>query len=119
MTDLRYAFRQLRKNPGFTAVAVLTLALGIGANTAIFSAIYSVLLKPLPFPDGARLVSVRQMMKREDWRRSAFSVPDFRDYRAQATRSSTISPHLASRRHWVVRSSRRKTRRRIECAWSS
>src|SRR3989442_1628859 len=87
MNDLRFAFRQLLKNPGFTAVAVLTRALGMGATTATFSAVYSVLLKPLPFPDSARLVSVRQMMKREDWRRSAFSVPDFRDYRAQATRS--------------------------------
>src|SRR5438034_9364044 len=58
MNDLKFAFRQLLKNPGFTAVAVLTLALGIGATTAIFSAVYSVLLKPLPFPDSARLVSV-------------------------------------------------------------
>src|SRR5882762_9837121 len=58
MNDLRYALRQLLKNPGFTAVAVLTLALGIGASTAIFSLINAALLRALPFPDSDRLAVI-------------------------------------------------------------
>src|SRR5215212_12071425 len=81
------AFRSLLKAPGFATVAILTLAIGLGANTAIFSAVYSILLKPLPFPESDRLVSVRAMVKRDTWERRAFSPPDFRDYRAQTTGS--------------------------------
>src|SRR5439155_11322975 len=71
--DLRFGVRTLRKSPGFTAVAVLTLALGIGANTVIFSAVYAVLLKPLPFKDSDRLVFIEKKNPPRGWTRNPIS----------------------------------------------
>jgi putative ABC transport system permease protein len=79
--DLRYAGRALRRNPGFTLVAVLTLALGIGANTAIFSVINGVLLRPLPYPQPDRLVRVFTSFRGSGTERYAVSQPEFMDYK--------------------------------------
>ena len=79
--DLKFALRQLLKNPGFTVVAVLTLALGIGANTAMFSIINAVLIRPLPFRNPGELVSVWQEYPKRAWPRANFSMPNFADLR--------------------------------------
>jgi putative ABC transport system permease protein len=83
LQDFRFGLRMLRRNPGFTAVAVLTLGLGIGSNTAIFSVVNAVLLRGLPYENGDRLVIVQQQAPRAGLLDVPFSVPELTDYRSQ------------------------------------
>ena len=84
MQDLRYALRSLRKQPVFTLVAVLTLTLGIGANTAIFSLLYQTLLRPLPYPNADRLVFVWNSYRGINLNQASVSIPDYLDRKTQA-----------------------------------
>jgi putative ABC transport system permease protein len=96
--DLIFGARMLRKQPGFTVVAVLTLALGIGANTAIFSMVYSILLRPLNFPDSDRIVTVwEDHMRRGGPQREWTSPPGYQDWREQ----STVFSHSAALTGWA------------------
>ena len=88
MQDLRFGVRLITKSPGFTAVAVLTLALGIGANTALFSVVNGVLLNPLPYPEPEQLVTLHE--SKPNFEAGSISFPNFLDWRKQNTTFSMM-----------------------------
>src|SRR5258708_13069745 len=91
--DVRYGLRMLGKNPGSTAVAVLTLALGVGATTAIFSVVYCVLLRPLPYPDSNRIMAIFEITSKG--RPSRIADPNFDDFREQSPSFEAIAKYQA------------------------
>ncbi|NIR46261.1 MAG: ABC transporter permease [Gemmatimonadetes bacterium] len=93
LQDLRFAFRTLRKTPGYTAVALITLALGIGANTAIFSLVQGVLLRPLPYPDADRLVRIWEISSDGHVMQGAWR--NFTDWREHAESLDGLTAHGA------------------------
>jgi putative ABC transport system permease protein len=98
LADARFALRMLRRRPGFTAVAILTLALGIGANTAVFSVIRGVLLRPLPYADPSRLVAIWESNLQANARREPSSPPNFKDW---AERNHSFSAMAAYTLGWA------------------
>jgi putative ABC transport system permease protein len=91
LQDIRYAVRTLWKNPGFTIVAALTLALGVGATTAIFSVVNAVMLRPLPFAEADRLVRIWESNVERGWPTFAVSHPNYLDWRTQATAFESLA----------------------------
>src|SRR5438128_1173083 len=91
LQDLRYAVRTLARTPGFFAVAILTLALGIGANVAIFTLVNAVLLQPLPFPQPDRLVRIFDDLNGTGAKDAGLSVPELEDLRARSDIFEQIS----------------------------
>jgi len=93
LLDLRRAFRSLARTPGFTLVTVLTLALGIGANTAIFSVVNRVVLAPLPYPDADQLVALGETNLEKGWKFGTFSPTNFLDQQAAAKELATLAAY--------------------------
>src|SRR5689334_22932975 len=92
--DIRYGLRSLLRRPGFTAIAIITLALGIGASTAIFSVVDGVLLRPLPYPHAEQIVQLREVSTRGG--RMAFAEPNFLDLRARAHTLDGVAQYSGS-----------------------
>jgi putative ABC transport system permease protein len=100
--DLRFGLRMLRKNRGFTVVAALTLALGIGANIAIFSVIEAVILRPLPFSNSSRLIDIGARSTLFDFEHLGISLPDVMDIRAGATTLAGVAPYRYSSKEFFA-----------------
>jgi putative ABC transport system permease protein len=83
--DCKYAWRMMTKSPGFTTIAIITLGLGVGVNTAIFSVVHGIILRPLPYTRAEELVILRQMSLKSGTAEMTFSVPEINDYRKQNT----------------------------------
>ena len=96
VSDFRYAVRSIIKRPGFAAIAVITLALGVGANSAIFSTVYALLINPLPFPDQDRIVAIWDKNPSRGVERNEVTVANYLDWRAQ----NQSFEHLALERWW-------------------
>src|SRR5690349_7252915 len=92
--DVRFALRQLARSPGFTAIAVLTLALGIGANSAIFSVVYTVLLKPLPFPAAERVLRLRQRANARDTEGRVVTFGDYAVWEQRARSFEALGAYI-------------------------
>jgi len=95
--DVRYGLRMMRKSPGFSAVAILTLALGIGANSAIFGIVYGLLYRPLPFPDEGRIALVHMHFSPQNNSRGNLSVADFVDWKNGNTVFEQVAAYSRSR----------------------
>ena len=94
-SDLRHAVRQLMKSPGFTIVAVLTIALGIGANTAIFSVVNGVLINPLPYPQADRIVVLYEELP--NFKDGSISYPNFLDWQRMNESFSALAAYRPTR----------------------
>jgi putative ABC transport system permease protein len=93
LQDLRFSFRTLLKSPGFAAIAVLCIAIGIGANTAIFSVVNAILLRPFPYADPDSIVAVHETQTKNDIDRAGLSNLDYQDLRAQAASFAAVTAY--------------------------
>jgi len=101
--DLRYAIRALRRNPGFTAAAVLTLGIGVGATTTMFAVVQAVLLRPLPYAQPERLVRIFETNPIKHWTKNVAAPANYADWKAQNTVFEEVAAYEASARMAAVR----------------